>query len=652
MGKSNRIRVKRVDTKVSAPKKKQQGMPSWAVTLIAVAITVAIICSAALLIMSSNGVFGRMRIAMRSDDYKVNQNTFSYFFNTVYTSFQTEYESSMSSFSLDTSKPLKDQPYGGSGSGYAYETYYLGEFEGTWYDYFMEQTKSQVKTTLIYCEAADELGISLDDEDMASIDSSVASIETQASLYAAYGYTVDTYLAETYGTGVSVKDIRKGLELSALATKCSNAIAEQVEDAVNDDMIASEYDDNKVGYDLIDYMMYTVSVKYDDAVKEVLGDEYNENYTLTEEQETEVKEKYIELIAKAETFANELAEIDNDVDFYSTVINHMLGEAYDEAYEKVDFADEEDPIPEPSDEAKKTIKEKTIASIIAAFQANKDKDSVVIEGDAAKDEETEKWMLYGIEVDTEYATELNIIYKNLYANFAEDEDTLTKEGVSFSESNDFILGAFKDLVVDEGSDSDIEKIDVNGTKVLFAGDEDLEEQDDDYVMYEYYNANVYMLTKAPYQDTDHAKNLSYILSTNKSIANNIIYSLKQMEAVDAEAFADIVEDEEFSENAYHYTYENYTKGTFGVAAFDNWIFAKGLKPGSFSTDVITMDESTENGSTTGTYCVAFFDEDGDENWYVAAKAAVLNELYQEKNAELEAAHSVEMNDKVIAKVDA
>lgn len=651
MGKSNRIRVKRVDTKVSAPKKKQNGMPSWAVTLIAVVITVAIVCSAALLIMSSNGVFGRMRIAMRSDDYKVNQNTFSYFFNTVYTNFQTEYESSMSSFSLDTSKPLKDQTYGKSESGYAYETYYLGEFEGTWYDYFMEQTKSQVKTTLIYCEAADELDISLDDEDMASIDSSIESIETQASLYAAYGYTVDTYLTETYGTGVSLKDIRKGLELSALATKCSNAIAEQVEDSLDDDMIESEYDDNKVNYDLIDYMMYTVSVKYNDAVKEVLGDEYNENYTLTEEQEAEVKEKYIELIAKAETFANELAEIDDDVKFYSTVINHILDEAYDEAYEKVNFADEEDPIPEPSDANKKIIKEKTIASIIAAFNANKDKEGVEIKGDADKNSEG-KWILYDIEVDVEYATELNTIYKNLYANFVDDEDALTKEGVGFSESNDFILGAFKDLVVDEDADSDIEKIDVNGTKVLYAGDEDLEEQDDDYVMYEYYNANVYMLTKAPYQDKDHAKDLSYILSTDKTVAKSIIDALKEMDVVDADSFAKVVEDEDFAEKAYHYTYENYTKGTFGVAAFDNWIFAKGLAEGSFSTDVITMDEKTENGSTTGTYCVAFFDKDGDENWYVAARDTVLNELYQEKNTELEAAHSVEMNDKVIAKVDA
>lgn len=650
MGKSNRIRVNRVDTrKVATPKKKQKGMPSWAVTLLTVVITVSIVCSAVLLALSSNGVFGRMKTAMKSEDYKVNQNTFSYFFKANYANFQTEYESYLNYFSLDTTKSLKDQPYGGSEGDYAYETYYLGAFEGTWYDYFMEQATSQVKTTLIYCEAADVLGIELDDEDKASIDSNIETLESTAALY---GMSLNTYIAATYGSGVNVKDIRKGLELSALATKCSEVIAEQVSDSVTDSMIDEEYADNKVDYDLIDYMMYTVSVKYDDAVKAVLGDDYTDNYELTETQEAEVKEKYIELIADAEALADQFADIDNELDFYLAVSEHILGKDYDTAYEKVNFDDEEDPIPEPSEEDKQTIKDKTISSVLAEFAKNKDKDTVTVEGDAVKDEETGIWTLYDIEVDAAYATELNTIYKNLYANFVEDDDTLTKEGVGFSDTNDFILGAFKDLVVDGEETDEIEKIEVGGTKVLLAGDEDLEEQDEDYVMYEYFNANVYMLTKAPYQDVDHAKNLSYILSSDKAIAEDIIEALEELESVDADAFAKIVEDEAFSSEAYHYTYEDYTKGTFGVAAFDNWIFAKDLAEGSFTDKVITMDENTENGTTTGTYCVAFFNKNGNENWYVAAKDTVLNETYDAKNTELEAAHAVEINDKVLAGIDA
>ena len=648
MGKSNRIRVNRVDTrKVATPKKKQKGVPGWVVTLLTVVITVAILCSAVLLIMSSNGVFGRMRVAMHTEDYKVNQNTFSYFFKSTYADFQTEYESYLNSFSLDTSKPLKDQTYGKADSGYAYETYYLGSFEGTWYDYFMEQTKSKVKTTLIYCEAADELGIELDDADMESIEANIAALETTASLY---GTPLNTYIAATYGAGVSVKDIEKGLELSALATKCSEVVAKQVSDAITDEMIDDEYADNKVDYDLIDYLMYTVSVKYEDAVKEVLGDEYNENYTLTEDQEAEVKEKYIELIDEAEALAEEFAAIDDEVEFYSTIVNYMLSEAYDDAYEAVNFDDEVEPIPEPSAEDKETIKKKTITSIITAFNKNKDNEDFAASGDAFKNKEGD-WVLYDIKVDGEYAAELNTIYKNLYGNFVKNEDTFTKEGVGFSDSNEFILGAFKDLVVDGEENDEIEKIEVADTKILFAGDEDLEDQADDYVMAEYYNANVYMLTKAPYQDVDHAKDISYILSSDKAAIQTIIDALKELDGVDAEAFEAIIEDEELSEKAFHYTVEDYTKGTFGVAAFDNWLFKKGLEAGEFTDSVITMDESTDNGSTTGTYCVGFFNKDGNENWYVAAKDTVLNDTYTAKNTELEEAHAVEINDKVLARVD-
>ena len=140
MGKSNRIRVNRVDTrKVATPKKKQKGMPSWAITLLTVVITVAIVCSAVLLALSSNGVFGRMKTAMKSEDYKVNQNTFSYFFKANYANFQTEYESYLNYFSLDTTKSLKDQPYGGSEGDYAYE-------------YSENHTLSPSEETLANCE--------------------------------------------------------------------------------------------------------------------------------------------------------------------------------------------------------------------------------------------------------------------------------------------------------------------------------------------------------------------------------------------------------------------------------------------------------------------------------------------------------------------
>jgi len=654
MGKSNRIRVNRTNktnTKISTPnkpKKKQQGMPGWAVSLIAIVITLAIICSAVFIFIANNGTFGRMKTAMKTEDYKISQNTFAYYFGSIYSNFVTQNESMLTYFSLDTTKPLKEQTYGKSASGYAYETSYLGAFEGTWFDYFLKQTEAQAKQTLIYCEAADEMGITLEDEDYEQIEATLESLETTAAMN---NTSVNVYISYSYGAGVKLKDIRKGLELSALATKCQTALQEKVEEAVTDEVIEEEYANNKLEYDIIDYMMYTVKVSYTDAVKAVLGDAYSDNYTLTTEQEAQVEAKYIELINEAKELADEFAEIDTEEDFYGEVLDYVVNKKYDELYDKIDFDDEEEPIEEPTAEEQKTIKNAMIAKVLAELKENLDKvGEVTVKGDAIKDEtdkENPKWTIYGVSVSGDCADELDDLKLALYDNLLSEEDTLTKEGVGFSDTNKFVLGAFLDLLeIEEGDDTyeDVEKLVKGDTKVLYTGDEDLENAEEDDTMYEYFNANVYMLTKEPYQNTNKAKNLAYTLTTDKTLADEIIKALQAEDSVDADVFKSVSED---FEGAYYYDYEDYTKNTFGVAAFDNWLFAKGMKEGTYTNTYITMDESTENGTTSGTYCVAFFKEDGHDNWYVAAKAVALNDTFTEEYKKLEDAHTVESNEKVM-----
>ena len=86
MGKSNRIRNERIEGAVKSPssRKKGKGMPNWLMTLIAVVITVAVHDTVALRLLSSNGVFGRMSTAMKSDHYRISRNMMSYYNNTQY----------------------------------------------------------------------------------------------------------------------------------------------------------------------------------------------------------------------------------------------------------------------------------------------------------------------------------------------------------------------------------------------------------------------------------------------------------------------------------------------------------------------------------------------------------------------------------------
>ena len=85
MGKANRIRNQRASTvlnpSVKPAKKNNQGMPSWAVNLIAIAITAFVVITIALSLLSANGVFGRLTTAMSSDNFRVNENVMKYFYS-------------------------------------------------------------------------------------------------------------------------------------------------------------------------------------------------------------------------------------------------------------------------------------------------------------------------------------------------------------------------------------------------------------------------------------------------------------------------------------------------------------------------------------------------------------------------------------------
>ena len=225
MGKSNRIRTDRANAAFASVKtpKKKNGMPSWALNLITIVITAAILFSVVFMLMSSNGVFGRMSTAMKSENFRVSRNMMDYYFQTQYNNFVQQNSSYLSYYGLDTGLSLKDQ--------------YIDTTEGsetTWFDYMMEQTKTQVEEILIYCEEAQQRDIKLTEEEYADIDAEIEMYETYASMY---GYDTNSYVAQIYGKGIKTKDIRAAMELSALASKCSTEIGKELEAGITDEDI-------------------------------------------------------------------------------------------------------------------------------------------------------------------------------------------------------------------------------------------------------------------------------------------------------------------------------------------------------------------------------------------------------------------------------
>ena len=192
-------------------------------------------------LLGNNGYFLRHTVAVKSENYEVNNAQMSYFFTTNLSSELSKNSTVYQYYGLDTSKSLKTQNYP---SG------------GTWYDYFMQSvTIPSVKQMLTLCEQAKSVGFELSDDDRASIDESIQTIKDTASQK---GYSVSQYVMNYYGYGVNLKDVRSAMEMSQLAYSYYNSVMDSYEHSESD--LAGYFSEHENDFLKIDYLSYTFKV--------------------------------------------------------------------------------------------------------------------------------------------------------------------------------------------------------------------------------------------------------------------------------------------------------------------------------------------------------------------------------------------------------
>lgn len=605
MGKSNRIRSQRANAALISPAKptKKQGMPSWAINLITIAVSVVILLSVVVSLVAGNGVFMRMQTALQTENYSVNANVMNYFFRTTYNNFLSQNSTYVSYLGLDTNKSLKEQ-------------FYLGDVKnGTWFDNFMDQALTEVKTMLVLCEEANKRGIELDETELETIDAEIQMYELYASIY---GYTTNSYIASVYGKGMKVKDVRAALELSALASKCSATVSEEILEAITKEQIDSEYAANKDDYDLADYAYQTFTVTYKEACTAVLGAGYKDADIAPKKDE--ILAKYKELIADAKAKANELAAKTDIVDFKGYIIDKAVNSAFDAAYEEEVTDGDLTKESLPSEENVTIIKAKAIAHLIEIITAEKDYEKLVKEADG-------KHTLFDIEITHAYEEAFEKAMTSAVDAAVKDVESYVVEGAKLDDTKKPIEWIFED-----GE---------NGRK---AGDIKLFEEGDGADGKELgtelkdFSVSVYYAVKPRYRDESLTKNIGIGVFATETAAKDAIKKLTK--DMTMEAFEAVCKEFEgtFAE------YENYTKGSMGIAAFDAWLYAEDTVKGSFTATPI------KNGSSS--YAISIYEADGDAEWYVDVKNTILNDTYAERLESYEKAYPITVKDKVIHRIDA
>lgn len=620
MGKSNRIRANRANEQMKVQtlgaKKKKKGMPSWAMTLITLVVAFAVLLGVAVSLLSANGVFGKLRTPLSSDHFKISNNMLSYLFYTQYMSFQEDYSDYMSYFSLDTEKSLKDQPFGGDGTSTNYDAAFLGSFQGSWFDFFMAQTLESAKSLLVYCEEARARNITLTDEEKEQIETTISSMESTASLY---GYTLNSYISANYGTGVSAGDVRKAMTYSALATKCMDTIADEIEAGLTTDRITAKYDQNLLDFNVVDYTYYTFRVDYSEVLKDTLPSDVTES-TMTAEQKTQVLEAYKAAIADAKAKADAMKAAATAEEFMTLLLNHAADKAWKDVYTAQTVADAD----KPSDEDLAAIKSALIADVLGEIAENKEKADAAV----TVEEGATSVTVYEKTVTAAFAGTLNTVKEKVFTSVSSAKTTAVMEDINYvGEDDDFSVWAF-----------DASRVAGEKT-VIVTGDGSAEGEVTKTDGYSY--VSVYYLDAPQHKDEEKTRNVAYMLFDSEDNAKAAIEVLKGKTGLDLATFETVATEQKSTGNTH---VEDYYAGQIGSDVFDDWLFAEETTVGTVTATPLALDEKT--------FAVAFYYGEGLEKWVVDVENVLFGEDFDAYYEGLTQKYPVTIKEKTWKKIEA
>ena len=605
--------------KVSKAKKNKNskgtsGIPNWLLSTLVIITVVAVLLTCVGTVLASSGLPMKMITPMSYDgEYKLDGNVMKYFFSTQYNNVVNQQYSTYSqyaSFLGDITFEDYMKQYVGFSPSVSLDSQQYGDGTDenikTWRDYFEEQTTKSVKQLLIYRAEAIKLGLKLDEEDQKKIDEDIEQLLTSLRSYYP-GYSDSKCLAINFGAGVGVKDVRKAMELEAIATKAAEHISTTIEDAIDDKRIEDAYNKDKNKFDLVDHLSYSFEVDYTDIIEEVAG-EGKTAEKLTDEEKTKVNNKYKEEIKKAHDKAVELAGVKTPEEFEKWVIKYATNEFYDKEFNSAmsKLTDSE----KPAAEILTAIKAEMISAVIKDVEAGKLDDKVFEE---KKEGETTTYVVYGKTVSKTFAEAAKTLKSNLYNAVVTEKDYCNNEKTNYISKEDnnnvedkFSIWAF-------AADRK-----VNDIKNIETGDGADGAEIDTSKSLDRFTAEVSIIKKTAYKDETISRDVAYMLFTKEDMAKKAVEALEATKDLTKDKFLKVADDENNKADA-HSDLEDYFIGNMQSDDFDNWLLA--AKKDEYTKTPITMSD--------GSFMVAYYVGEGElKAWENTVKGAIYEEDYK------------------------
>lgn len=200
------------------------------------AIAVVLLGGAAtgtIVVYHDDAIMTHARTAMKSDHYRVSQAMMSYYLKRMYNTYLNYYSADTlkSSYGLDVTKPLQDQPH---------------DEDQSWYDYLLSTTEKSVQDLLVLAEAADANGFSLTQEQKDDMEKELNAIDMSE-----------------YPDVVTKEDIRTCMEIQKKATYYNQQLQDSLENT--EEEMDTYFQEHAKNYETCDYATFTFSYEAQSA---------------------------------------------------------------------------------------------------------------------------------------------------------------------------------------------------------------------------------------------------------------------------------------------------------------------------------------------------------------------------------------------------
>ena len=227
--------------------------------VIGIVIAVALVLGAIYAVLNFFGVPQKVLTAAKVGDQRVSIAKYNLYYMDIYMGISQQSQQYDSTYG---------EGYGAMYTGYdatktpMEQAYTLGTLEGfdgenpTWADYMRINALNYLQSYIAYADLAREAGLTLTEDEQKDIDDQIEQLRSTAE---SNDFSLNRYLMQMYGKGVNEKLLREVMEERQLASDYAQQKQEELTNAITDEQINTEYNDNLADYALVSVSAFTVT---------------------------------------------------------------------------------------------------------------------------------------------------------------------------------------------------------------------------------------------------------------------------------------------------------------------------------------------------------------------------------------------------------